>query len=67
MRRTKGAFRSRDRGIRCVREGGGRRRRGKMRDTKKRKKKMMEAAFVPVECWLCLESRCTSGEKNISL
>lgn len=36
MRRTKGASRSGDGGIRCVREEGGRQRRtGKMRDEKK--------------------------------
>lgn len=39
MRRTKGASRSRDRGIRCVREEGGRRRRtGKMRDTEQQER-----------------------------
>lgn len=70
MRRTKGASRSRDRGIRCAAEEGRRQAGGgKMKDNKKKKKEkgMVAASFVPVECWRCLESRCRSREKNISL
>lgn len=65
------ASRSRDRGIRCVREEEGRGGDGegkkKWKTPNKKKKRMMEGAFVPVECWRCLESRCRSREKNISL
>ena len=59
-------------------DGRGRRGKEKMKDsehthehahtrTQKKERGMMEGAFVPVECWRCLESRCRSREENISL
>lgn len=54
MRRTKGAFRSGDGGIRCAGEEGGRRRRTGKRE-EPNNKGGVEEALVPVEC--CRASR----------
>lgn len=64
MRRTKGAFRSGDGGIRCAGEEGGRRRRtGKMRGAKQQRGGV-EEVLVPVEC--CRASRAEAEASSPS-